>query len=302
MDYHRIYAGFIKSRRATEHGLKGYVERHHIHPRSLGGGDEPENIIALTPEDHFFAHLLLAKMHGGKMSAALFIMLQVSRDRWERRVCSRGRYGLAKRMALPALSEAWSGQNNPLFNSTLYEWVNYRTGQKETATLFDMHRKYGASRPMWTSVANGSRPSIKGWLLSSRLDAHKSSDKGLEFDFVNRDGRGFRGTQTEFCRFTGLSDASAWRIAQNSSVSRCGWRLRGVADRRFNSPKDGGRSGRTAASVTMERPGKRLTGDRVSLASALGSTPAQVSAAIYAMRNGKVAGYKGWKLVEAETC
>ena len=54
--------------------------RHHILPRALGGGDEPENLIRLTAEDHFFAHLLLAKAHGGKQWAPLIIMLRPARQ------------------------------------------------------------------------------------------------------------------------------------------------------------------------------------------------------------------------------
>jgi hypothetical protein len=65
MDYSRIYQEFIADRRLREGGLAGYTEKHHIKPRSLGGGDEPENLIRLTAGDHFFAHLLLAKAHGG---------------------------------------------------------------------------------------------------------------------------------------------------------------------------------------------------------------------------------------------
>ena len=40
--------------------LDGYVERHHVVPVSLGGGDEPENIITLTAREHYFAHVLLS--------------------------------------------------------------------------------------------------------------------------------------------------------------------------------------------------------------------------------------------------
>lgn len=71
MDYERIYREFIADRRAREVGLTGYTEKHHILPRSLGGGNEPENLIRLTAGDHFFAHLLLAKAHGGKLWYAL---------------------------------------------------------------------------------------------------------------------------------------------------------------------------------------------------------------------------------------
>ena len=40
-----------------------YYERHHIIPRSLGGSDAAENLVALTPEEHYTAHLLLVKIH-----------------------------------------------------------------------------------------------------------------------------------------------------------------------------------------------------------------------------------------------
>ena len=77
MNYTRIYESFIADRRGREADLIAsgeYFERHHITPRSLGGGDEPENLIALTAGDHFFAHLCLAKIHGGKMWVALNAM------------------------------------------------------------------------------------------------------------------------------------------------------------------------------------------------------------------------------------
>lgn len=57
------------------HQPDGYVERHHVIPRSLGGSDEPENVVVLTAREHYIAHLLLTKMTTGidkrKMSFAL---------------------------------------------------------------------------------------------------------------------------------------------------------------------------------------------------------------------------------------
>lgn len=43
-----------------------YVEKHHIIPKSLGGGNNPENIVSLTFKEHFVCHLLLTKMTEGK--------------------------------------------------------------------------------------------------------------------------------------------------------------------------------------------------------------------------------------------
>jgi len=45
----------------------GYIENHHIIPKSLGGLDTTENIVALTAKEHFICHLLLTKMVAGTM-------------------------------------------------------------------------------------------------------------------------------------------------------------------------------------------------------------------------------------------
>lgn len=51
---------------AQNRNLEGYVERHHIVPRSLGGDDDLDNIVALTPKEHFVCHLLLVRMTEGR--------------------------------------------------------------------------------------------------------------------------------------------------------------------------------------------------------------------------------------------
>lgn len=40
-----------------------YYEKHHVLPRCLGGTNAKENLVLLTPEEHFVAHLLLAKIY-----------------------------------------------------------------------------------------------------------------------------------------------------------------------------------------------------------------------------------------------
>ena len=37
-------------------------EWHHICPTSMGGRDHPENVVLLTPREHFICHLLLFKI------------------------------------------------------------------------------------------------------------------------------------------------------------------------------------------------------------------------------------------------
>jgi len=72
MDNQATYEQLVRTFKMRD--LQGCAERHHILPRSLGGGDDPSNIVRLTPKAHFVAHRLLARIHGGKMWAALAYM------------------------------------------------------------------------------------------------------------------------------------------------------------------------------------------------------------------------------------
>jgi hypothetical protein len=58
--YTKWYFNII-TRRQTQH-IRGYVEKHHIIPRSIGGTDEQSNLVCLTAREHFICHLLLIKM------------------------------------------------------------------------------------------------------------------------------------------------------------------------------------------------------------------------------------------------
>ena len=62
MNYKRIYENLI-NRARTRVPPEGYIERHHVVPRCLGGSDDETNLVALTPEEHYVAHQLLVKMY-----------------------------------------------------------------------------------------------------------------------------------------------------------------------------------------------------------------------------------------------
>ena len=76
MNYEKIYKDLIlkaKARTFTE-----FTERHHIIPKSLGGSDNNDNLIHLTPREHYLAHLLLTKLFPNepKLAFALWFMSQ----------------------------------------------------------------------------------------------------------------------------------------------------------------------------------------------------------------------------------
>ena len=65
--------------RARNRTIEGYVERHHIVPKSLGGTDEESNLVALTAREHLIAHMLLVKFVENKapMWQALWCMVHM---------------------------------------------------------------------------------------------------------------------------------------------------------------------------------------------------------------------------------
>lgn len=63
MNYKKHYNLLIE--RSKNRVLEGYVEKHHIIPKCLGGTDDKENLAILTPEEHFLAHQLLIKLNPG---------------------------------------------------------------------------------------------------------------------------------------------------------------------------------------------------------------------------------------------
>jgi len=72
--YTQWYNAIIES--AKIRNIHGYVEKHHIVPKSMAGSNSKDNIVALTAREHFLCHWLLTKMvdspdHVQKMNLAL---------------------------------------------------------------------------------------------------------------------------------------------------------------------------------------------------------------------------------------
>jgi hypothetical protein len=72
MNYPNHYERIIT--RAKHRTLVGYTESHHIIPKCLGGTNDIDNLVDLTAREHYVAHILLAKIHGGTLWHAVNLM------------------------------------------------------------------------------------------------------------------------------------------------------------------------------------------------------------------------------------
>lgn len=78
--YSKWYYAIVNN--AQRRIVVGYVEKHHIIPRALGGSNDDSNIVNLSAREHFVCHLLLTKMTTGedsiKMQYAVGKFIQIA--------------------------------------------------------------------------------------------------------------------------------------------------------------------------------------------------------------------------------
>lgn len=107
MNYLHIYWSIIHNR--LHNKVDGYAEHHHIIPRSEGGPDNNDNIVALTAREHYICHLLLAKIYNDyKMWYAVNLM---SRLKNKIKITSRI-YEIVKTNISKAMSDRMKGRQS----------------------------------------------------------------------------------------------------------------------------------------------------------------------------------------------
>ena len=111
MNYQRHYDALIQ-KAINRSKPDGYTEKHHIVPRSLGGSDDPNNLVVLTAREHCIAHLLLARIHGGRMWAAAMYMMG------KFKILSSRTYAYTREEFIKYKSSSMIGNKNYMFGKT----------------------------------------------------------------------------------------------------------------------------------------------------------------------------------------
>ena len=159
--YERWYNSLIN--KAKNRTLNGYVERHHIIPKSMGGSNIKENIVRLTAKEHYIAHLLLTKFTTGEYRKKMIRAF----------VCLRN----------------WKNKNRKgdyRFSSRLYDKLRneYAEIVKENST----NRKFSLERRKNISKA------LKGRKLSpEHIQAVKKAKKNISQETKDKISRGNKG-------------------------------------------------------------------------------------------------------------
>lgn len=146
--YTNTYFKIVNKRKSLPPADDVSTEIHHIIPRSVGGGDDSENLVKLTLREHFICHLLLPKMlkkkhHIHKMKAALaFMMIQridESSFKYHSRDYEKARL-FNKTIISDALKERW--ENDPEYRQMMVdnatkrsEWTRTDEGRKHMSSI-----------------------------------------------------------------------------------------------------------------------------------------------------------------------
>lgn len=155
MNYKKIYDDFI-SDRLQKQNIDGYFEIHHIIPKSYGGLNKKENLIKLTAKDHFFAHILLAKIYKGKMIFALNMMCKTRTQTHK----NKSVYEVFKKQIAEEISKV--NKNKIVKQETKDKLSATQTGRKHTIERIENNRKAQLGKVMTEEVKEKISKSLKG--------------------------------------------------------------------------------------------------------------------------------------------
>jgi hypothetical protein len=239
MDYLRIYNAFIADRRLIKPPL--YFETHHVLPRCMGGTDDLDNLVRLSPEDHFFAHLLLAKTHGKRdLWAACILMASFTNANGRLREVIRSRrlYGLVRRQ-YSAISVGEMAPNADTTKRQFYHW----DGQVFFGTRMAFAEYSGIPAANVNGLVRGRSKETGGWSLKY-IDKNERNlaisktmsesgkklkgfvrDKEIYHFFNESSGLSVLGTQIGLQNIEGLTRNKTSALVIGTTLSTSGWCL-----------------------------------------------------------------------------
>lgn len=117
----------------------GYSERHHIIPRSLGGSNDPDNIVVCSARHHFILHALLVRMTSGEARGKMW---------WALHCMTMNGHGQARYVNSRLVHHARANAPTRVGWSPSLSWIANRTSEN--------HWFYGVKRPDHSNAMRGS--------------------------------------------------------------------------------------------------------------------------------------------------
>ena len=132
MNYQDHYNRLIETRKSRSIVENTCYERHHIIMRSMGGTDDSENIVKLTPREHFIAHWLLWRIHRNSSTGFAFSMM--CRNNKHRKISSRQYQEMREALSVAFKTIDRKGDKNAMW------------GKKHSAETLELLKKRAKNR------------------------------------------------------------------------------------------------------------------------------------------------------------
>ncbi len=198
--YNKIISNALEQERTK--GSEIYYENHHIIPTSIGGGDEPSNLILLTPEEHYICHSLLLDFTSGTDRDSMLYawncingMTKSGKDVDGENVIGSKRYGELKREFAKEASIRFSGENNPRYGKNKGEdnGMFGKTHSQETKNKLSEKKKgfqhTTKSKDKMSEQRKGTNnPRFKQINVYDNDDNLMYENKGNFLDLIREDG------------------------------------------------------------------------------------------------------------------
>lgn len=110
MNYRKHHDAIIN--RAKIRILHGYAEKHHIVPRCMGGGDDLDNLVNLTAEEHFVIHQLLVKIYSDQVGL-VFALCAMRMNGQTKNKSNNKQFGWLRRKMAAAIRQIKTGVPRP---------------------------------------------------------------------------------------------------------------------------------------------------------------------------------------------
>ena len=225
MNYERIYNEFISDRLANPPAEGVYVEKHHIVPRSMGGSDDADNLIALEAYDHFLAHYYLAKIHDSQDAwLAVNAMLNMKGSSKRRDIDELNidpvMYADARKNMAKAMSEKAKKQHAP--GGSLENAYTAETNAKRSASMKGKNEAWYDSRvagiQSGVEKGNYSRGAKKMWSAMNEESKQGYSDRMKERNAINNPAQTEEG-RAKIKSFASSPEEKAKRSARAKGAS-----------------------------------------------------------------------------------
>lgn len=218
MNYKKIYSALIRNGINRQFGKSkkdlrseiGYIEKHHILPTCMGGTNDKSNLVFLTAQEHFVAHLLLVKI-----------------------------YPEENRLIVACQAMTMCGGNNERKSGRLYKFLREKYALVVSKRMKDIpkteaHKEnlskalVGRSAPRMVGSGNPMhQPGIKEKALASRKGKLRAQKRdSLVFKFQNVEtSELFEGTRQQFRDYAKITPVDVYALISGSQKTSKKWRI-----------------------------------------------------------------------------